>query len=730
MRARRAGLDTALLTAGLFVCHLQVDLAIAAHARAPINGDLAIYETARNLSTPPQGKEPILQYGWKVVARDSNGNATHARLRLLVQNSKMAGRIVVIGPFNDWGKSARATDALQPVRGHEHIFEAVIQGMKHGTPYRLLLNGKQVLDPTALMYSTSEYMERVRDVMKIAEFVDADELNSLFWDHRHPRLYQARTRWLDVMSQPALISEVELQSLVAKYSNERFSRFAYRFERRFERRSARRFERLSGLSTEISGDHHLAGSPRKKVGPFRAADTYRFVAESGVIQDLKNAGYNVVEMLPFNQSIDGPQWQFRYQVYGLHAPDSRYGNPADFKKMIDAFHSNGLAVVMDFISSHFPFRGNDGPRSLEGLSWDQWIRGDGRPLFAGAKSPWGTYRYDYSNPRVRRYLIESALFMLREFNIDGVRLDNVDGMLGTPAGGVFVRELAAAIHEMNPRALLLGEAFSTPQTLMHRLDHRGYAVNARTDSTMFEYWRRSLQEPPSHAETDAIDKWMANIWQTREMPMMRYLSTHDEAANPRGGLTGAYLASLLGNDVDLVLRKIKMADGFNILAGAYHLAFLQSRTMQKGNFNDDPAIDWRMIRGGSGQMLWTYFSALNRYVLAHAPFFNFKSLHGEINNHTDLENKVMSIHRRDPQAGRSIYGVVNMGDRELRNYGFGVDERGTYSLGFDSDRREYGGKGQVDPHLQVKTTESGQHGRPFALRVPLIPPYTILLFEP
>ncbi len=671
------------LTASLL---LFVGLLVALPAVAfQINSELAIFESARDLELSPKGTNYEREFGWKVVERDGSGRVLKAKLDLLVDNIGYEGQIFVIGPFNEWGKKLRFMDGLRPLPGKPHIFSATITGLQHGMPYRILLNGKQVLDPTSMMFTTREYLEREGQLSSGAY------LNSVFYDLRDPKLYQSKTDFVDVTSRPNLIGEVELHSLVAKFR-----------------------------------------AHNGQLGPRTTADTYRFIAESGVVGRLKEAGYSAIEMLPFNQSIDGDSWHLRYQVFGLFAPDSRYGNPSEFKMMIDEFHRNGLAVVMDSVISHFPYKGNSGDRSLAGIGLDQWFKADGRALFVGPLSPWDTYRYDYANPFLRRYLIDSVKFMMSEYKIDGVRMDNTDGILGTAGGQELLRELTQAVREINPRALMIAEAFFTPASLLHRSDKGGYGFNTRNDSNFFEIWRNNLLGPTESLDLNQFSALLKNIFAWNEVPMMRYLTTHDESANGRGGFSGAYPASLISGDSYYAFSKTKAADALNMLASAYHVSLPQARMMQTGTFYTNPAVDWQMMESGRGKNLWDFFAALSRYMQHRSSHFNFASLARDIENHVDNESKIISLRRRDPSSGKEIYILLNLGHQRIENYRFGIGRQGSFRLSFDSEWSGFGGNQELQTRLGgnlLNSSHHSEHGKSQSLSVPVVAPYSVSIFE-
>ena len=94
-----------------------------------------------------------------------------------------------------------------------------------------------------------------------------------------------------------------------------------------------------------------------------------------------------------------------------YAPDSAYGRPEDLKALIDEAHLRGLMVFLDVVYNHFGPEGNYLSRYAPGF-------------FTEAQTPWGS-AIDYRVREVRAFAIENALYWLREYRIDGLRLDAV-----------------------------------------------------------------------------------------------------------------------------------------------------------------------------------------------------------------------------------------------------------------------------------------------------------------
>lgn len=161
--------------------------------------------------------------------------------------------------------------------------------------------------------------------------------------------------------------------------------------------------------------------------------------------------------MPLNEYPCDESWG--YQATGFFSPTSRYGTADQLKYFVDCCHQNGIGVIMDFVPVHF---------ALDSYGLAQY---DGTALYeyphsAVGVSEWGSCNFMHSRGEVRSFLQSSANYWIKEFHIDGLRMDAISRAIywqGDPARGVnlnaveFLQYMNRGLKEMHPSVILAAE---------------------------------------------------------------------------------------------------------------------------------------------------------------------------------------------------------------------------------------------------------------------------------
>lgn len=165
------------------------------------------------------------------------------------------------------------------------------------------------------------------------------------------------------------------------------------------------------------------------VGTFTPEGSYRAMIDK--LDHLVTTGITALELMPLADFAGRRNWGYDGVLW--YAPDSAYGRPDDLKTLIDEAHLRGLMVFLDVVYNHFGPEGN-------------YLGRYAPAFFTEAQTPWGS-AIDYRLREVRAFAIENALYWLREYRFDGLRLDAVHA-ISEPGEVSMLHDLSRAAGEL------------------------------------------------------------------------------------------------------------------------------------------------------------------------------------------------------------------------------------------------------------------------------------------
>ena len=476
---------------------------------------------------------------------------------------------------------------------------------------------------------------------------------------------------------------------------------------------------------------HL-GSWRRIVEEGNRSLTYRETAPA-LADYCERMGFTHVEFLPLKGYPYGGSWG--YQVANYYAPTARYGNPDDFRFLIDHLHNRGIGVIMDWVPAHFPK--------------DVWALGrfDGTALYEhadprlGEHPEWGTFIFNYGRNEVRNFLIANALFWLRECHVDGLRVDAVASMLyldysreagqwvTNKYGGrenleavSFIRELNEVVHREQPGVITVAEESTSWPLVTKGTDQGGLGFDFKWNMGWMHDTLKYFERDPfvrryfhNNITFGLTYAWSENF----VLPF-----SHDEVVHMKGSM----LNKMHGADRAQKFANLRALYAYMWAHPGKKLLFMGGEIGQWREWSEERSIDWHLLEDGEHRGVQTLVRDLNRAAAERRPLHQldveprgFQWI--DVNNH--LEN-VFAFIRRSAD-GETLVCVCNFSAAPRPGYRFGLPRAGTYTLILNTDSSYYSGSDAL--HIDCVQSEGRPwHGLPFSAAVDL-PPLTTLWFE-
>ena len=452
---------------------------------------------------------------------------------------------------------------------------------------------------------------------------------------------------------------------------------------------------------------------------------YREFADR-IVEYLKEMKYTHVELMGIAEHPFDGSWG--YQVTGYYAPTSRHGSPEDFAYLVNKLHKNNIGVILDWVPAHFP-------RDAHGLA-----EFDGVCIFEdpdsrrGEHPDWGTKIFNYAKTEVKNFLIANALYWIKEFHIDGLRVDAVASMLyldygkkdgqwlANKYGGnqnldaiEFFKHFNSVIHGGFPGVLTIAEESTAWPKVTGDVEDDGLGFSFKWNMGWMHDFCEYMKLDPLFKKNNHHALTFAMSYNGSENYILPL--SHDEVVH----LKCSMVNKMPGYQVD---KYANLRTGYTYMFGhsGKKLLFMGQEFAQEREWSEERELDWFLLQEPLNKGMQEYVKELlNLYRKNPAMYEVDRDWSGfEWVNCNDGDRSIYSFMRKSKDGKKKLLFVLNMTPIMRENFEVGVPDKKKCKLLLNSDEVRFGGNGNEIPAAITPTAEECDN-LPYRIKFNLAP---------
>jgi 1,4-alpha-glucan branching enzyme len=433
------------------------------------------------------------------------------------------------------------------------------------------------------------------------------------------------------------------------------------------------------------------------LGSWRRGLSYRELADE-LTAYVVEMGFTHVEFMPVMEHPYGGSWG--YQVTGYYAPTSRFGEPDDFRFLVDRLHQAGIGVLLDWVPAHF--------------ARDDWAlaRFDGTPLYEhpdwrrGEHPDWGTHIFDYGRREVRNFLVANALYWCDEFHADGLRVDGVASMLyldysrtegqwaPNQYGGrenleaiALLQEMNATVYKHHPGVVTVAEESTAWPGVTRPTSSGGLGFGFKWNMGWMHDTLSYMSREPIHRQYHHNEMTFSTVYAWSENYVLPI--SHDEVVHGKRSLTGK-----MPGDTWQRLANTRALLAFMWAHTGKQLLFMGCELADEQEWSESRGVNWGLRHDGDRAGVQRLVRDLNAAYRRTPALWTQDTTPAGFRwiNSEDAANNVFAFLRLAPD-GTALACVLNLSGGPHDNYRVGLPHAGTWREILNTDAHGYGGSG-------------------------------------
>lgn len=462
-----------------------------------------------------------------------------------------------------------------------------------------------------------------------------------------------------------------------------------------------------------------------------------FATEDGGVGDLHTVterldhllalGVNTIQVMPVAEFAGDMSWG--YNPAHIFAVESAYGGPDGFKTLVREAHKRGLAVIQDVVYNHF------GPSDLDLWQFDGWSENDKGGIYFynddRSSTPWGDTRPDYGREEVRRFIHDNAMMWLRDYHVDGLRLDMTPYMRSVHGSGFdlgegwsLMRWITDSLREQFPGRISIAEDLHGHDRVTSQ-EADGAGFHAQWDAEFVHPVREALITPADeHRSVTALATAIAHNYGDAYARVI-YTESHDEVANGSARVPQEIEPD---NATGWPAQKRSTVGAALVMTSpGIPMLFQGQEFLEGGWFRDDVPLDWDRNEDFHG-IARLYRDLINLRLNRSG---TTKGLTGQglsIYHANDDDNMLVFQRWFDHGPCDDVVVVVNLSNEPREYYRIGMPDAGLWKLRFNSDATLYSSIFGNFESFDIEAFDDDADGMAFHGNVS-IAPYTVLIYS-